>query len=114
MLRWERETRRAFEERRQDPNYVRRYRTVAQSHIVDDDVVAVVCWLQILVLGPVPVLTWSQSRVLPLADDASTVLDPRRPAEVSTAARNYNQMNEERGVSAADAKREAALSVLLL
>lgn len=49
-------TRRAFKARREDPNYVRSYRTAPQSYIGDDTVVAEVCLLSVLVLGPDTVL----------------------------------------------------------
>jgi hypothetical protein len=43
----ERETRRAFRERIENPDYVRRYRNVAQSNIGDDTVVAQVSLFRI-------------------------------------------------------------------
>lgn len=50
-------TRRAFKARREDPNYVRSYRTAPQSYIGDDTVVAEVSLLSVPVLAPDPVLT---------------------------------------------------------
>lgn len=47
----ERETRRAFRERREDPNWASRYRNVAQSNIGDDTVVAEVSLSRIMLLG---------------------------------------------------------------
>jgi hypothetical protein len=52
-----RATRRAFRERRADPHWAREYKTVPQSYIGDDTVVAEVSLFHIL--GPVYVLMWS-------------------------------------------------------